>query len=736
MKIHKKITAILAAFILCASAAAPCGYVCADNEEGAATAAADSATEPTTEEQSNIITSGDFSYTVIGSGKISIENCTSTDKELTVPETIDGLTVTELGKKAFGKDHENCPFETIALPSTIDYISADNPFVYCKNLTAVTVDGANSNFTSEDGILYSADKKTLVCYPESKSGSSFTVPEGVEKLGTAAIYNTELSEIKLPASLKEIGRHGLSSNEKLTAVDLSETSINSIGDFGFSDCSSLSKVKLPEVLFEIGGGAFMKCEKLKEITLPPYLLIIGQNAFMNTGLSEIVVPESVESIGYSAFGYYLDNEGKETADPNFVVIGVYNSAAHKYCTDSDADYGYKNSFTFKTETDAARDKELLALDRITEGNYEYAFVEGGAVITQCTAVDKILTVPEKLGGAPVTGIYPVAFSSCFSEEIILPETLKYLREMAFYSCPSLKKITLPQSLESVGNNAFDRCTALVEVNTGGALTIGNNVFLDCAALKTLTVSGKCTSIGDQQYFLSCSALESINITEDGGGSYASVDGVLMNSDKTELIAYPAAHPDKSYKMPDSVKKVKTYAFLNCSVIEDIVLSKNLTELEEYAFYDCKNLKTFRAGKKLETIGKFAFGYRYNENADAQQSDEYDILVEEFKLYAPKNSAAYTYAGDNGIEVITGTIRIGSKNLRIGMLGAVGGIGAALLIALIGAFTGMKIRKKRDSAKYAPIMEKPDDEKSADDVEAENEAPIENDREETENDDEA
>lgn len=734
MKIHKKAAALLAALIICTTAAAPCGYAYADNEEETT-----SASEPSSENQDELITSGAFSYSVLSEGKISIENCSSTDKELVIPQTIDGLTVTELGRTAFGSDNEKCPFETIALPSTIEYISANNPLIYCEKLTAVTVDGANSNFTAEDGVLYSADKTKLVCYPIAKTGSSFTVPDGVTEIGAAAIYSTELSDIKLPSTLTKLSNHALSFNEKLTSVDMSGTKLSSIGTLAFAECSSLSSVSLPDSLLEIGGGAFMSCKKLKEIVLPEKLTTVGQSAFMNTGLSQITVPQSVNDIGYSAFGYYLDENGKEAADGSFVIIGTYGSAAHTYCTDSDTEYDYKNNFTFKTAEQYAEEKELLALDRVKEGDYEYAIVKGEAVITFCTATDKILNVPETLGGAPVVGIYPVAFQPCGSEEIILPETVKYIREMAFYSCEYVKKITLPQSLESIGNNAFDNCSALEEIDMGGASTIGEKVFIDCSSLKKVTISGNCTSIGGVAPFAYCVSLEAINVTA-GDGSFASVDGVLMNKDKTEIIAYPVARPGRSYKMPDSVKKIRTYAFPDCTVLEDVVLSKNLTEIQEYAFYGCLSMKSLRAYKKLETIGSCAFGYSFNADADTQNGESEDVLIEGFRLYAPKNSAAYTFGKDNGMDVVAGTIRIGSKNLRTGMLGVLGGLVAAVCIAVIGLFTGKKLRKRKEAERLSEIKEKAAEKRrekeSAEEDKTDYEPIIEENQEGTDNENEA
>lgn len=691
MKIHKKTAAFLAAIAICTSSMS-WSTVYADNEDNTVTSSTE-ATEAETEAQEELVTSGSFSYLKLSDGKISIEDCTSTDKELVIPSSIDGYTVSELGETAFGSDYENNNFETITLPATIEYISAYNPFIYCEKLTAVNIDDSCQAFTAKDGILYSKDMKKLVCYPMAKEGETYTIPEGVESLASASLYNTKLSEINFPSTLTSMGNHALSYNDKVTSYDFSKTKLVGVGIMAFADCKNLSEVLFPETLYEICSGAFLNCKLLTDITLPSKLEIVGQSAFTSTGLKKIIVPPSVTDIGYCAFGYYLNTVGEEVADEDFVVIGTYGSAAHAYCTDTDEEYDYENSFTFKTEAEALEEEELMNLEQITEGTYSYAVVDGEAVIMLCAAEDKVLTVPEKLGGYNVSSIYPAAFQLCKAEEIILPETVKLIREMAFYKCENLKKITLPQSVEVVGNYSFDNCTALEEFNAGGATIIGGHVFENCPNLKKVTISGNCTEF-DPDLFVDCLTLEEINVT-DGNGNYSSVDGVLFNKDKTELIVYPSSRPDKTYKMPDSVKKVQVDAFINCSAIEDIVLSKNLTELEKYAIYNCPVLKSVRAYRKLETIGEFAFGYSYNEQS--ADSENVDVVAEGMKLYAPKNSAAYDFAKENGIEVITGTVRIGDKNVRTTMLGILGGAIGGGLLAFIGTLIAKSVRKKKEEA---------------------------------------
>lgn len=459
--------------------------------------------------------------------------------------------------------------------------------------------------------------------------------------------------------------------------------------------------------------------------------MIGQYAFIDTGLSKITVPDSVSEIGYSAFGYYLDSEGNETADSSFVIVGSYGSAAQKYATDKDTEYDYANSFEFRVPEQDEQITEQLSLEKRVFGDYEYAVVNGDAVITACTSDEAVLNVPSEIEGLTVIAVYPVAFTNCLSEEITLPETVTYIREMSFYSCANLKKITLPASLTEIGNNAFDNCTLLETVDTGGAVTIGQNVFLDCPSLKNLTISGNCTSFGgeDEEPFLGCTSLESVTVTS-GDGIYSSENGILYNKDKSTIILYPQAKTDKKYKAPKSVKEIgqsafyhckyletadisgvevlKDYAFEGCEKLKKVKLSKNLTQIGADAFYGCKALTSLRFYDKLTYIGEGAFGECYNENADTDnidpeitgtdESEPHDMLIEGFKIYADKESMAYEYAEKRNIPIVSGTVLFLGLNIHKGILFGGAGVIAALIAAFITKFIVSKSKKKKSENK--------------------------------------
>ncbi|MCQ2460299.1 MAG: leucine-rich repeat domain-containing protein [Ruminococcus sp.] len=733
MHINKKAAAFLMSLLICASAAPNVWADTEENEISDGTASdsifvdEDGNLLYESEEDTELVKTGDFSYTVSDDGTAAIQSCTSTDINLVVPSEIDGKKVTYIGARAFGEDPENNIYETITIPSTVEYISASNPFLFCGNLKEIIVEDGNQYFTAVDGVLYSKDKSELICYPSAKSGDTFTIDSNTASVGIAAVYNTSLKTVKFPSKLEKISRHAFAVNNNLTSVDLSSTALEDIGDFAFSECSKLSDVKFPESINKIGGGAFSECRSITSIEFPVGLLAIGQSAFANTGLTYAKIPVSVQEIGYSAFGYEIDEEGNETPVADFIIVGNENSAAYTYSIDSDDDYGYKNEFMFLTPEDFETREEVLNLEKFVEGDFEYAVVNGEAAITNCSSSDANLTVPDTLGGYPVTSTYLASFTNCSAQSIVLPEGMKLIRQGSFFGCQYLSRIKLPQSMETVEKEAFGKCETLQEIDFGGAVTIGEDIAVGSDSLSTVIISGNCKEILGADPFLYNTSLIQFVVGEGGDGNFSAVDGVLYNRDQTALLVYPKAKEDKLFKIPSSVKSVaqsafaysqyletidlntveeiETYAFEGCSVLSRVIMSKELRVLGSDAFYNCKDLKSIRFYDKLEKLGTYSFGFLYDGSADTENGEEADVVNPGFKLYAKKNSTPYNYAQDFGIEVVTGTIEIFGRNVSVPFLIVCGALVLVLIIALIAMSSAKKIKKKKEERKQQEIKEK-------------------------------
>lgn len=691
---YKKIMALTASVLICTTAVFPAVNSYAEDEITTETVSEEMTdteiiedneiTENDSEDDNNII-SGNYIYSVIDDNNICLEGYTGTETDLIIPDTIDGMTVSELSGKAFG-DAPDQPYETISIPASVTYISEDNPFMYCRSLREIIIDSGNENYIVENGVLYTADKSLLICYPLKMEGKSFTIPEGVVEIGVAGMYGTQLEEIKFPSTLENIRSYALGGNAKLKSADMSSTKIEEIGFCGFCDCTILNEVIFPDTLIEIATGAFLDCSSLAEVTLPESLTTVGQYSFTGTAMTSIIIPESVTSIDYCAFGY----ADETTPVDDFLIVGSYNSQAYIYSKDYDEDYDYKNNFDFTTPEAFAELSEYNALEKDIYNDFEYATINGEAVITRYYGSNLKIEIPEEINGMPVTRIYTSAFSESMAEEIIVPESVKTIDKLVFYSCSSLKNLTI-----------------------NGAETIGESAFAMCDALENITISGNCKEIQGDEPFISCLKLQSINIT-DGDGIYSSENGVLYNKEKTTLLAYPASKTDKNFKVPSGVKEISMSAFYSSNYLETVdlsgvekisayafegsqslskaELSDSLKSVEVYAFADCPKMNSIRVSKSTDDISDYAFGYCFDESGNSSATDDM-MLLDGFKIYADKDSTAYDYAKACGIEVVSGTVEIGGKNVVKGFIWAVGGVFVALVAGISGFAIFRKSKKK-------------------------------------------
>ena len=124
-----------------------------------------------------------------------------------------------------------------------------------------------------------------------------------------------------------------------------------------------------------------------------------------------------------------------------------------------------------------------------ESDFEYGASNGRAIIRKYKGAGGTVEIPATLGGYPVTG----------------------MKMQAFIECTSLKSVSMPESMTSIGNGAFAGCTGLESVKLpAGLKSIGENAFYSCTSLTSVVIPDKVTSIGSLAFF-GCLKLESITI---------------------------------------------------------------------------------------------------------------------------------------------------------------------------------------------------------------------------------
>ena len=221
-------------------------------------------------------------------------------------------------------------------------------------------------------------------------------------------------------------------------------------------------------------------------------------------------------------------------------------------------------------------------------------------------------------------------------QVRLPDSLKTIGAEAFSSCTRIAKVTGGANVESIGKGAFSSCMALEEAPSFGKLrTIGSSAFCNCYKLKKMTFPSTLRSIGEAAFnktalsdvrlnqglqtigagaFYTCRSLTSISIpdtvTSIGFGAFANCDSLKSAALPKGLTAIDGLFGDcsslESVAIPSSVTKIGNSAFQNCSSLKSIAIPEKVTEISEYAFEGCSSLKAIKLLASVKKFGERAF----------------------------------------------------------------------------------------------------------------------------------
>ena len=174
-------------------------------------------------------------------------------------------------------------------------------FYGCSSLKEFNMDDNNPYYCSVQGVLFTKDKTTLICYPNAK-GADYVIPNSVTTIGHAAFYGcSSLTPIIIPNSVTTIGSWAFACCSSLTSVEI-PNSVTTIDKSAFRECSSLTSVTIPNSVTTIDNYVFFKCSSLASITIPNSVTAIGESAFEGcNSLTSFSIPNSVTQIGNYAF---------------------------------------------------------------------------------------------------------------------------------------------------------------------------------------------------------------------------------------------------------------------------------------------------------------------------------------------------------------------------------------------------------------------------------------------------
>ena len=615
------------------------------------------------------ITSVTIPEGVTSIGNSAFRSCSSL-ASVTIPES-----VTSIGDSAFS----GCSsLASVTIPEGVTYIG-NATFSGCSSLASVTIpEGVtsigNSAFRSCSSLASVTIPESVTfiggyAFEGCSSLASVTIPESATSIGGSAFSGcSSLASVTIPESVTFISDYAFAYCSSLASVTIPE-GVPSIGDSAFYDCSSLASVTIPESVTSIGSDAFKYCslrelrisnlssylkikfendssypnrdsnysidvivdgEKLTDLVIPEGISDIGDFWFKEWNLNSVTIPEGVKTIGDYAFYCYgikemlvlpssIESIGscalrstfpicriKAQTPPSIVsdsflglsVLIVPNGCSGAYktaCGDTGLKIVEDKTVEVTVPLESNVFDELIAL-RATPSLITDLTVHGSLKADELSWINSNMTslLNLDISDTDCTTIPDGAFQSNGTlMGIKLPQSLQSIGNDAFNGCRALcGSITLPETVETVGDYAFQNCRLLEEILFSGSLArIGDYAFNGCSRLQSAYIPDSIEEIG-RYAFSGCNSLTELSLPD---GLTSINDGCFENCGITQL------------KFPSALVSIGNSAF-NSSDLEIVDLSGclELKEIKDRAFIYCSSLKTVNLPASLERIGTEAF----------------------------------------------------------------------------------------------------------------------------------
>ena len=343
--------------------------------------------------------------------------------------------------------------------------------------------------------------------------TSIEIPNSVKSIGSYSFQNcSNLKAIEIPNSVQVVGYWAFSNCSNLESVIIGN-SVSLIGTYAFMDCTNLKNVELGNSLKTIQNGAFYCCSNLTSIEIPKSVEVIESGAFSGcSSLSNLVILDAVTSIGSGAFSPCENLENVEFG--NYVTS--IDSYAFKGCNKL-VSLIIPNSVTsigeesFKDCTNIQNIEIPNSVAFIGQNAFE-GCVNIEKVNIDCTKIDRWFptsSINEIIFGDHVTEIGTSAFSWANIKTLDIPNSVTTIGNNAFQDCSNLVTVDIHNSVTTIGNNAFQNCSNLVDIDIPNSVTsIGQYAFSYCTKAKSLIIPNSINNIG-LEAFSGCDNLETI-----------------------------------------------------------------------------------------------------------------------------------------------------------------------------------------------------------------------------------
>ena len=422
-------------------------------------------------------------------------------------------------------------------------------------------------------MLALARKELSTCSFRLFIGEKPILPQTIEDLSTKAT-DEELREAFVDewgVKYSKDGRKLLEAPQELDRTYSIRKGTKVVCDRAFCLCSSLTEIVIPNSVASIGDSAFLGCISLTEIVIPNSVICLNGNPFIGwKGKLECLSPSFV----------YEDN----------ILFNKDKSRIISFRNQKLTLYVISNSVTSIGDS-AFYDSRSLS--NIVIPNSVTSI--GDSAFEGCNSLGS-LVIPNS-----VTNIGKGAFKWCKSlAEVVIPNSVTNIGEFAFCGCSSLAEVVIPNSVTNIGKGTFANCSYLADVVIpDGVTSIGNNAFMSCSSLEYISLPKSVICLNGNPFFNWNGKLECLS------PNFIYEDNILFNKDKSRIISF-RNQKLTSYVIPSSVTRIEDRAFFRCKSLVEVVIQNSVTSIGDRAFCGCKSLAKVVIPDSVTSIGDSAF----------------------------------------------------------------------------------------------------------------------------------
>lgn len=483
-----------------------------------------------TEEVSFVL--GDWEYSENNTG-ITLTVYHGDESDLTIPEILDGKTVTQLGKDLLANQ---TGLSSVIIPNSVTAIGS-GVFSGCSKLHQVQLP-INLKRIEPNTFRYCISLETIdIPFAVTQIGNfafadCISLREvmllAVTSIGDSAFENCQqLADVMLSRKVTSVGSHAFRDTPWLDAkteefvmvgngvlIRCNGTGTDVEVPYGttmiadaFEDSYFVETVNLPDTVTQIGAYAFRNAINLREVRLPSYLTLIGVSAFENCHcLEAIELPVTLKTLSASAFkGCSQLTSVTVPASVTALQASLFEDCSNLKEVILPESLATINAKAFQNTNDVLLQvvhgsaAETFALENEMRfsymvqqnGDFVYTKDADGVHITRYTGSLRDVEIPAAINGDPITSVEAGAFQNNRRvRRVIIPISVKTVGDWAFSYMDNLEYVQMSSGLGTLGANVFTGSAALKEIRIpAGLQSVGAEVFDPDTAAKICAAEG-------------------------------------------------------------------------------------------------------------------------------------------------------------------------------------------------------------------------------------------------------